>query len=146
MSSAIRAMVNGLYNQSKRNDFEIDMDTLGEASKIREIFYGGAATCAIQEATGMNFTPDTIGDITVGARAYYLHVDASDLGKFESGIDELRCGDPDEMAKYYGIDDFFVATNYNMDDFYLPELRTENWRELISAYENLADELENVGL
>jgi hypothetical protein len=120
-SSAVRAMVNGLRNQDRRADFQVDMGSFGLVH--RGVCFGCAATCALQEATGRNFT---VRDITEHC-----------LSDWELMIDGLRSGFVKGLLNYYEVDSF---------DFDLPYLSTENWRDNLEPYERLATYLESIDL
>ena len=78
-SSAIRAMIDGLKKQSQREGFEVCMGTYGEYRT--GICFACAATCALQELAGVDFTDDMIS--TVGSRAAVTGFDPVELRKFE---------------------------------------------------------------
>lgn len=87
-SEALRAMVDGLIEQSKRKDFVIDMINWG--SKVNGVCYGCAATCTIQKLAGVNFDSDEIGDTET--RAVVLGFDRDELNNFENSIEDVRSG------------------------------------------------------
>ncbi len=104
-SDALRAMINGLFNQDEREDFRIDMTSFGniEVNEGREIdyCYGCAATCALQEIAHKNFVDSDI--MSSGSRARFLGFDYDELSDFEYAMEEARNGLLLRLFKFYNI-------------------------------------------
>lgn len=136
-SSAIRAMINGLRNQSQRDDFSVDMLTFG--AHIGSTCFGCAATCAVQQATGINFTRDSIKSCVSKSKA--VGVSPLHLQQFEYVIDDLRLGAIAPLFEYYDLD---IPRELICLD--LPLMVNSTWEDSLPAYEALAAELEKSGL
>ena len=136
-SRAIRAMCDGLQAQAKRPDFRILMDTFG--SHIRGVCYGCAATCAVQEAAGIQFGPENItGNLR---RSSAIGCDRHDLAEFEAVVERLRNGNLISLGDYFGAD----LSRWNLDSR-MALLGTNNWRDRIDGYYDVAEEMEREGL
>ena len=141
-SVAIWAMINGIWKSDARDDFKINMSTFGDIAD--EVCYGCAATCAIQEITGIEFKSSDIL-YTIDNRAEILfgrnYVDyLPDLNKFEDAIDEFRNGDPVDLLDLYGIEDediSYISSNW--------KLRNNNWRKELIKIEIYVKQLEDRG-
>lgn len=135
-SQAVRAMIDGLRRQSNREGFEIDMDTFGQVS--REVCFGCAATCAVQEIYG-DLGADYDFSLT-HYRAKMWGINQSDLEQFEFAIDNLRSGWDGVLFGYFGLE----KPDYDIEE--LPCLHNGDWEEGLPAYERYASWLEEQGL
>ena len=105
-SQAIRAMVEGLKAQSLRKDFVIEMGTFGSLQD--QLCAGCAATCAIQQIAGKNFTDWRIEKVL--SRANFLYFEMGDLDYFEAIIDFIRQAEGLEcLFHYFGIDTYSLG-------------------------------------
>lgn len=138
-SAAIRAMCDGLEEQSQRRGFRIDMQTFGFSSN--KVCFGCAATCAAQKTTGRTLKWDTIAGVTTRADA--LGVDAHDLETFEIAIDNLRRGSGclQPLLDYFGVCNAMIIPAPD-----LPHLSNYTWPDGLPAYRAFADQLEENGL
>ena len=145
-SSAIRAMTSGLREQSKRDDFRVDMMYFGlsddDFGAGKGICCGCAATCAIQKATGIDFGTETIGEAELRATA--VHIDVIDLEAFEMTIDQFRRGIVRRLLSYYNCSSLALVLEERSLNT-MPYLTNSNWEQLLPAYDNLADVLEQLG-
>lgn len=123
-SDAVMAMILGLEEQSKREDFVIDMESFGMRRKLEGrgiVCLGCAATCALQKMTGINLTEDVIcGNAT---RAEALKMQALEMEVIEIMFDRLRQGDSYLLFTTYGVNPSIVPP------FNLPCLYSHNWRD-----------------
>lgn len=126
------AMINGL----KKEHVKIDMNTFG--SKKEGICYGCAATNAVCEISSIDFKELPERSIeSIIDQAKFIKTDPEFLAQFEYAIDDLRAGDIDRYnsrAIYHGF-----AQIINPENKELPYLDTDNWKERIIAYEELAE-------
>lgn len=141
-SDALQAMVDGLLTQNEREDFKIDMQVFGKIDEAGKICFGCAATCAIQQLTGKNFTPenDAVGNYRI--KADFLEVDKRELGEFEYTMDNARKGDLKELFYFYDLEDNFDFNKYNNRFF----LTTVDWEEQLPAIRELIEFLRSEGL
>jgi len=135
-SAALQAMVDGLRKQSKRKDFVINMSTYGESRG--EICFGCAATCAVQQISGINLT---VEDIDVANQSLKLGYDFDHLSAFEMSINAARLGD---MYLLFLFFDLVWQYDFDYDERFF--LKTENWEEQLPAVEALIAELKEKGL
>jgi hypothetical protein len=138
-SKALQAMIDGLRNQSKRNDFRIVMTTFGESNDKSNLCFGCAATCAVQELAKTNFTQSTIGSVFL--RANKLQFDIDEFTCFEFSMDKARIGDVYDLFTFCNKQEQF-DTNY-YDRFFLTSY---TWEEQVPKVEKLIKELEEKGL
>lgn len=148
MWRAVEAMIVGLETQSKREDFHVNMTTFGTVackssfgtfkaeeyhSKTNTVCFGCAATCAVQQLTGINFyTHHTVDKII--QRAELVSTSYNDLNDFETAIDDLRESDLLMLSQYMGVDiDVISVKLYNQ----LPVLESNNWRDGLPKYKVL---------
>lgn len=138
-SEALRAMVDGLTEQSKRPDFEIDMGSFGEWSDLdgKPVCFGCAATCTIQKITGHNFGLDEIGDREDRAKA--LKDSEEDLHDFEHAMDSARNGYLSKLFEYFGYrcPEDFVGVEYDLKNY--------NWQGQLSLVEDVILRLQEEG-
>ena len=135
-SRAVKAMCDGLEKQDKREGFVIYMATFGIADD--EICFGCAATCAIQEIAGKDFTDKEIEHVY--ERAAFLGFIFADLEFFENTIDELRNGEVKPFGKYFDIEKMPTPERY------LQCLHTDDWKKYLPAYRAYQKQLEEAGL
>lgn len=101
-SDAIKAMWQGLIEQSKREDFVINMQSFGGYSTFQGICFGCAATCSIQQLSGVNFEMSNSHSIVdVSKRSKLLKIEMDSLNRFEACIDEFRNGDLTYLLDFY---------------------------------------------
>jgi len=134
-SDALQAMVDGLREQSKREDFIIDMGWF--VGKEDGICCGCAATCALQRLAGVNFTIEN----SINANRFDL-LQLKGAISFESVIDDARQGYMSELFGFYGFDrdsNPDLPQNPNFD------LETDNWEEQLPDVEAYIAELRAAG-
>lgn len=132
---ALQFMADGLVNQSKREDFVIDMDTFGSVDEQNNICYGCAATCAIQEIAGENFDKDIFAS---PSRSRAIGLDRIELHDFEWCINTARQG------ILYSLFNFFDKPRLHKDDFDgLFKLNSNDWQEHLTKVQLLIDELKS---
>ena len=151
--TAVEAMITGLKNQNDRADFTVFMGSYGEAScelaNGKKICFGCAATCAIQEYTGVNFDGNSIPNEYARARAIDADVDI--LRDFEIAIEWLRCGEPYKLCNFCElVGDEHRSVNSRFDG--LPQLvsttatcrpSSEDWEFCLPEYETALDDLKS---
>jgi hypothetical protein len=139
-SAAIRAMIDGLKEQSLRDNFVIDMSTFGGLStRDYSLCVGCAATCAAQKIAKKNLTVQTISDVELRADA--LSFSCYDMAKFEKAVDRLRHGAVLPLFTYFNLSGYVVIPPIR-----LPFLTTDDWQENLFPYEAYAEQLEALGL
>ena len=150
-SQIVRAMINGLYKQSKRENFQIDMRTFGANRRKmlaayhdysmpkRKTCFGCAATCALQEITGIMLTQDEISYTLYRERAAGL----DGTRRFEQAVDYLRRGNL--LGFYEYCKDHFGVFPPAYPEI-LTTLSTQAWPYNIWQYEKYAEWLEGQGL
>jgi len=137
-SEALNAMVKGLYRQSRRKGFKIDMNTYGDSYHRSKICCGCAATCTIQEIAHKNLIFKKGEDIYyLTTRAEKLDLIKEDVDVFEMAIDSARVGNYDRLFEYFGISEY-----WSKEDFYLS---TSNWKEDIPLVRKSIRKLEKAG-
>lgn len=134
---AVQAMVDGLRNQNERSDFRIDMDTFGEYTG--SICFGCAATCAVQQITGVQFNDARI----IYARERVIEHDIEDLADFECAIDSIRKGSFAEIAEYFNkeIPDVFYYVfggTWHLGDY--------DWEQQLPGIEDFIAKLKELNL
>jgi hypothetical protein len=130
-SVALQFMLDGLIGQSERSDFEVDMSFYGDS--LNGVCYGCAATCAIQELTGINYNSEQISYRATRCKA--LSVSKDELGVFECAINGARNG---------SIKFLFEFCNLNSSD-YKPILKllmtTSNYKDQLPLVKELIEDL-----
>lgn len=134
-SAALQAMIDGLAEQSKRPDFEIDMRSFGRS--WGGICFGCAATCAIQKIGGKNLTEKYIRD-----RAEFFGFGYGDMEFFEAAIDNSRAFNFTHLFIYYSKEKPDFLLDYNANKC----MTTANWQELIPTFQEIVDRLKSEGL
>ncbi len=143
-SNALQYMVDGLRKQSQRTDFRINMRTFGavgffEDKSDKDICYGCAATCTIQEIAKKDLTIDTIRGID--ARSMALGFDYSELERFEEAIDGARAGHLGRLFHFFDMED-----KYFEEYCYRVKLFTGDFKEQLPKMELLIADLKEKGL
>lgn len=100
-SLALQYAIDGIYKQSKRPDFIVAMYTYGDYDPDRDLCFGCAATCAIQEIANINFNSETIYDHHT--RAMSVHCSDDQLQTFELAIDKARVGHFNLLSRFCGL-------------------------------------------
>lgn len=131
-SAAVQAMIDGLLKMHKDPNFEIRMDTYG--SHVGGICFGCAATCCIQEACGVRFTPQVI--ISIIARSDLVGV--HDMYEFELAINDFRKGYPASLFAFYGM-------KSRPEDDHRIYLETGDWLSEIPKIQTMVDDWEAMG-
>lgn len=143
VSKAVQAMIDGLKFQSQRKDFRVDMATFGGFSNSGDkgslVCLGCAATCAIQQLFGINFTDSQIGSLS--GRSRQTVRDANDLDRFEEAIDMVGRGDSSYLFDYMGDLDSHEPSDDNRW-----VLNTDNWQEQLPLVQDFVDRLKLKGL
>lgn len=136
-SAALKAMCDGLEKQSRRKDFIVDMGTFG--SREGKVCFGCAATCATQQASGIDLTLETIEN--EDERSDRLAVDYSDLNRFEIAMNAARLGCLRQLFYYFNSESKYLQSE---DGRYC--LDNDNWHdELPKVLAHIA-ELQSAGL
>lgn len=133
-SEAVRAMVDGLRNQSNRSDFKVDMDTFGRYQG--DVCFGCAATCAVQQATGINLVGED-----VYRKSNRAGIKEESLTNFEIAIDHLRKGHSHLFIHYFELPNSRKLQYFGI----LPLMTTKNWEYVLWRYEEYAEWLEEQG-
>lgn len=123
---AVDAMITGLRTHSGREDFKINM--MWWASTDGVLCFGCAATCAVQQLTGINVTKDNV--FTVYNHAEWGD-DSRDWRKFASAINCLRQGMLGVIFDYFKKDRRLIGFRN------LPVLHTHNWQTELKHYTTL---------
>lgn len=142
-SNAVKAMISGLKNQSKRKDFRIDMADFGGYEE--GVCFGCAATCSVQELSGKNFLPNSYSIRGTVNRAAFLNMHFDDLTKFEYSIDSLRNGVLYSLLDYFRVP-LDLTVQLNSEFGYLWKMNTYNWEKEIPKIQPFLDRLIELGL
>lgn len=140
-SAALQAMVDGLREQSKREDFQIDMTTFGKHDKGKGIFYGDAATCATQKIFGVNLASGAIYNFNQRA-IIYKHEYPVDLHDFEYAINAARVGLMSDLFMYYGVPTRLLYDNITHPQY---QLDTHNWEPQLPMVEEYISYIKQQG-
>ena len=143
-SDLIQAMITGLKFQDSREDFFVDMGSFaGKRPSFGdegETCFGCAATCALQQLSGVNLTSKIGGLHSSYIRSSVYKLDPLEVSDFEIAIDALRKGDCATIIGLYGV------SHRQWPEMNLPMLRTDNWRKKIMYYQRLVEALKVKGL
>ncbi len=139
-SDAVRAMIEGLEQHSKREDFFVDMGHyLMVDSEQRECF-GCAATCALQQITDRGLQANDFDYRRTSSRSEVFNIDGYEINCFEEAVDQFRRGDVSSLFKFYGI------PLIRWVNFKLPVLETDNWQIRLPQYKKFLKILISKGL
>ena len=138
--NAAAAMVAGLKIQAARDDFTVNMMVYGDVNNQKSMCFGCAATCAIQEHTGVDFDADNITDRYTRAAA--VDVDMDTMRRFEEAIEGLRCSAAGRLGIFCGLNE---EDRLFLDDIFysLPELQHMTWWEDLPKYEAALNVIKN---
>ncbi len=137
-SKALEFMVKGLIKHDKRNDFEVDMDTFGRHNTDSKMCYGCAATCVLQEITGINFTEETT-NLNNCYRNDLINIHQRKI--FEGAIDNARHG---LLLRLF---EFCKKERYYKEEYYKKwEMQNSNWKKELPKVRKLIKELKSKGL
>jgi len=161
-SEWVQYMCDGLEQQSERGGFSVDMTLFWMYDPNEEMCFGCAATCALQEALGVDFQSDFRRPHRHNSRTwspFNKEVDAMAYKRVEEAIDWLRIGTfvwfIQVMSELNGFDtDEFTAKakhdavlrralGYGSSG--LPSLLTCNWKEQLPHYRELIEPLRRIG-
>jgi hypothetical protein len=131
-SVALQFMLDGLIKQSERADFKVDMRYFG--ALFEGVCCGCAATCAIQELTGINFDSKTIK--SVDTRAEAISISESELLLFESAINEVREGCIILLFEFCNLDSSDYKPIFELC------ITTCNWENQLPRVKELIEDLE----
>lgn len=148
-SDAIKAMWAGLNAQSKRDDFIINMGTFGGQNRFSKQCFGCAATCTIQQISGIDFRPDQDKIETYGHRAKILGFEKVELAQFENCIDEFRWGNLDPLLFFYAErTNLLIDMRQIPDAIALPDIRmtSDDWMNYEAEVMTVIQHLEEKGL
>ena len=135
-------MIDGLEKQSKRDGFEIDMESF--AYYADDMCFGCAATCTVQKIAGTNLPADNAGAVDFQFEAVELGFDnLTELRDFENAIDDARRGILKSLYKFYEKKD--VGIDIEDDDYELISMETHNWEEQIPFVEDTIIKLQEIG-
>lgn len=144
MSSAIRAMVDGLRELDGKPGHAIDMQTFGE--ERLGICYGCAATACVLHAWP-DFPLDVHERIHVRKDSNPVEEFQMDrqLWIFENAIDDFRRGMPYELLQFYGVSDDGIPA-YLDNQMVELDFTDENWEEESIKAIRIAEQMETLGL
>ena len=136
----MQAMIDGL----NKPWLTVEMSTYGSSSETKlfgifskTVCFGCAATNTICEIVQKKFTGKNINSFEF--RAESINSDQGFLDSFESALNDLRRGRID----WYNIG--AENENFNtirvLDNFELPVLETDNYKELLPIYQQYCDKL-----
>jgi hypothetical protein len=151
-SIALKAMVAGLRKTIKRSTFVVDMGTFGSTRRVnrlddlqhhktkkiakaimsKEICFGCASTCTIQELTKKNFTKKTIRD-------RHTNFELLEQREFELAMDSARQGRLMCLFQFCGVRE----SSWFDDHFFL---NNQNWVDQLGEVEKVITMLEKDGL
>jgi hypothetical protein len=138
-SDAIKAMLTGL-RELPNEKFQVDMSTFG--TWRNGICFGCAATCAVYQLTGRKPSVAIMGGIDGQARQLGLNYEM--LFAFEDAIDLFRCGNPQEVLYFYGLEpEGGRESLWSRQDWLLG---TDNWEGQLPLIEAYVQKLEAAGL
>lgn len=148
---AVDAMVKGIARFHKRKSFRIDMNNYGGLTYpkhvSRPICVGCAATCTIQQLSGIIFTVDTV--YMRDERAADVGVAPEDIEAFELAVNSIRRGSAYDIVEYmYGKArryDRMSWTIYNLADG-LPSMDNDNYMEVLPQFKQFRDELKKLDI
>lgn len=151
-SQAIRAMIRGLQRQGRRKQFRIKMSSWGHTEK--EMCYGCAATCTVQEIAHRNLVPgkELINDTY--DRARFFGFDRDDLDNFEQAMNQVRLGSFISLYWFLGIQCRSYPVEVVVDKWhewcadrgsYDVKLTDNTWHKRLPLYTKLAQMLEKAG-
>lgn len=118
VATALEAMCNGLEYQDSREDFTIDMCTYGDA--LYPQCLGCAATCALQDIAGIDFTTTTIS-LTRTRQEAGRFTDWEDVSEFECAINMARHGRLNALYGFCGSEEKTKRQPWT--------LTTHNWKK-----------------
>lgn len=139
-SEALRAMVDGLLEQSKREDFVIDMSEWGRYDSEKEVCFGCAATCALQKLSGHNLREGFIEDVRTRAAIYEF--DRSSVDVFENAVNYARCGDLYYLISFFKKD---VPPGNKFEEWNDKWHLSEYWEEEIPKIEAVIKDMQEAG-
>jgi len=141
-SEALRAMVDGLLEQSQREDFLIEMSDWGSATE--KVCFGCAATCTLQKVAGINLMPGTqrYGVGNLDWRSDQLGLDENDVNHFENAMNDARMGDLETLFEYFDID----VQGLGLIRDYEWYLHNDNWRKQLPQVEETIQYLISKGV
>lgn len=142
-SDAITAMIDGLREQSQREDFVVDMHDFG-TKRNSGMCCGCAATCAIQKLTGINFKGLYVTEMPSDflARVKEFELGRESMGEFEDIINQFRLTNWVVLLRFYDIEPIYGA----IPNKELRGLWNDNWKENLHLYEAYRDQLKAIGL
>lgn len=135
-------MCAGLKAAGRRKRFSIDMDTYGYYDAIKDICYGCAATCTLQQLSRHEFQPHELDFVSERARGIGLsYGQGAELFRdFEITLDLARRGKIEELFLFFHLP--VTAAKPYMD---LWHLTTDNWRKEIKKVEQTAKQMKKDG-
>lgn len=145
---AVEAMIIGLETQSKRDDFKINMGHFLVVSvpsgESKNVCFGCAATCALQQITGINLPPNKMlswsysdlngGSFTTGSEMRSKVLEISDLVIAENALDRFRQCNFHILASYFNKYHVFPGAFYDKVFQMLPMLHSETWQNNLQPY------------
>lgn len=136
-SDIIYFMVYSLIKQEERDRFVIDMDTYGAANG--SFCFGCAATCALQEMSGVLFgVKDTQEEFRERIRVA-LGISYEEENRIEWFFNSLRTLDKYSIPDPDVSPEMEVTTQMVNEFLKVPALRTETWKLNIGEFVKLAD-------
>jgi hypothetical protein len=147
LSDSVNGILQGLKQFSNNPNFRIRMYTFGGVGSQpvwqdeRPICVGCAATCAIQNISGVTFTQENISSY----RHLAVAVRFDELSAYEYAIDVFRRGSPAELIQLHEIDGVSVPAHIVnlMRCLYIV---TEGHEESYPLLEEIIKELKAVNL
>jgi|SRR5690606_29209633 len=136
-SEIVQTMIDGLEHPV----IKVNMNTFG-GYESNGICVGCAATNFLCKASGVTFNIYNIIDVVERSKA--LHADWEFVDRFESAINNLRLG---SIILYNSFADIINIAKIPIDyKGKLPKLETNNYRDRLKYYQDLADWLSDQGL
>lgn len=145
-SVALRAMCDGLRAADKRPGFIIAMWSYGHADKT--FCYGCAATCTLQEITGVEFTPERLQvrrltQLSFNRQAAICKLSTPDVIEFEGAMEFARAG---HLAYLYDFLGIATESRINPKPDENWRLWDNNWRTELPKVRAFIRKLEKAGL
>ena len=100
-SKALWFALEGVKQQQRRPEFEINLRTYGKYEASSGRCWGCISTCAIQEAVGQDL--EGVDFTNSYYRSEALGLDRKELELFEYAVDYARCGDLGRLLRFCGV-------------------------------------------
>lgn len=137
LSDIIYFMVYSLIKQSERAEFKVDMDTYGVSNKT--FCFGCAATCAIQEMSGVRFEVEDTYSVFQERVCSALGIRYEDEKRIEWFFNSLRLSDDYSILDLDAHPDMKITDQMMKELTNVPALTSETWKQNIGKFVKLAD-------